>query len=523
MPHSSQDLISTAPPPRELHFGTVFRTSAVLSIVAVSVLFVAELCAVLIATNGEFTYSLDDPYIHLALAEQIRQGHYGIGPEVNSSPSSSALWPLLLALSPPLLQEHTPLILNAMATLASVYLLSIMFERVTSSIYVSTTLTVVTALLLNLIGVAFTGMEHSLQVLAALAVGYGLVKIGSDRPESIPRWLQLALVLGPLIRYENAAVSLAAASILFAWGYRSTSLVVTSTWVASLAAFSWFLTSLDLSPLPSSILAKSDFNGQDSALTAVLDGVATALAQPSVLVCLLALGADGLIMRRWGPLHWFVISVTGAHAVAGDFGWFGRYEIYFIAAVLPCLVELISGWRFVVHHLIPGYVAVMTVAVTLALVPLGVKTLHTPAAARDIRSQQAQTAEFVRTHWRRPIAVNDLGLVAYRGEQQVLDLWGLASQEAREARLRGESTTWPSRLLHREKVQLAAIYTAWFAPSSVQDWRYIGTLRGAPPVSSGGRRVDFYALDEHTAGTACAALERFAGEVAPPTVVVTSC
>jgi hypothetical protein len=57
-----------------------------------------------------------------------------------------------------------------------------------------------------------------------------------------------------------------------------------------------------------------------------------------------------------------------------------------------------------------------------------------PLASTNIHIQQAQMARFVADYWRQPVAVNDLGLVAYRGGEYTLDLWGLASQEARIAR-----------------------------------------------------------------------------------------
>ncbi len=38
------------------------------------------LLAAVVARVGPFTYALDDPYIHLALAEEIARGHYGVNP-----------------------------------------------------------------------------------------------------------------------------------------------------------------------------------------------------------------------------------------------------------------------------------------------------------------------------------------------------------------------------------------------------------------------------------------------------------
>ena len=38
------------------------------------------------ACDGHFVYAIDDPYIHLALAQNLAHGHYGINPGEASSP-----------------------------------------------------------------------------------------------------------------------------------------------------------------------------------------------------------------------------------------------------------------------------------------------------------------------------------------------------------------------------------------------------------------------------------------------------
>ena len=51
----------------------------------------AALPAFMLVVQVHFTcgviYSLDDPYIHLALARQILHGHYGINPGEFAAPS----------------------------------------------------------------------------------------------------------------------------------------------------------------------------------------------------------------------------------------------------------------------------------------------------------------------------------------------------------------------------------------------------------------------------------------------------
>ena len=56
-----------------------------------------QIAVILIRNDGIFSYILDDAYIHMALAEQIANGHYGINAGEYASPSSSILWPFLLA------------------------------------------------------------------------------------------------------------------------------------------------------------------------------------------------------------------------------------------------------------------------------------------------------------------------------------------------------------------------------------------------------------------------------------------
>lgn len=484
---------------------------------AVGGLLAGVLVAVLVATDGHLTYALDDPYIHLALAQHIAAGDYGINAGEASSPSSSVLWPLLLA-GPTLLphDEVWPLVLAAGCTLATAVAL---FGGLARSLprWWACGATLAAVVLLNVVGIAFTGMEHSLQVLLAVLVGRGVVEVVAD-PARVPRSLLLAVAAGPLVRYELAAFSLAAAVVLVAVGRGRMALLPTLVWVVSLLSFSVFLVRSGLDALPSSVLAKSGY-ADVPLVFEVRWRVETAFTEPVfVLVTVVVLG-DALLRRTWGPLHTFAVLVLGAHLVAGDFGWFGRYEVYLYVGLLPVLVALLRPWAALVRSRLGRPWTRRAVATALAATavatayPLASTTLSTPAAARDVWSQQAQTADFVRQEWRLPIAVNDLGLVALRGGQPVLDLYGLADQDARKARQERTEPGWMDRLVRERGVRLVAIYSTWF-PDLPQSWTRVGTLTGSPVVVSGERTVDLYVVDETDAPTVCAELVRFAARTA---------
>ena len=434
------------------------------------VLFAAEFGATIALTDGHFYYSLDDPYIHLAVSEQIRALSYGLNPGELSTPSSSLLWPILLAVTAGTpIHESTPLVLNVSAAVLTAWLLLRLVRRIVGA--GSTWLNVLTVLMLmicfNLVGVAFTGMEHSAHVAAALAVGVGLVE-SVDRPS--PWWLYLAITLNPLLRYEGLAVAFAAVVAL-------------------------------------------------------------------VIRHILLRGR-----RTIEILHVYALMIFAAHAVAGRAGWFGRYELYVYAAVIPVVAHLfrsviVGVWqRREASRKVLASGAIVLAAVTIGYIKV---TATTPLAARNVSLQQAQMARFAADYWPDPVAVNDIGLVSYRDDDYVLDLWGLANAEARRARRGGvypsdaaadpsgaeavvanvnanseegpsvEGSQWMRRLADQHSVTAAMIYSSWFTHVPPQ-WKPVAHLYfTGPNINSGGRVVTFYATSSKEEDRLRAALEQF--------------
>jgi hypothetical protein len=482
----------------------------------------AELVAILVTTRGHFTYSLDDGYIHLSLARSISHGHYGLNPGEASSPSSSPLWPFVLALTARApFAAYVPLAWNWLFTLGSA---ALVFHALRARFGppAAAVLGGVAVLGLNLVGVAYTGLEHSLQVMLALVAATGVVRAWSDRSRPLPWWFLAALVLGPLVRYEMAAVSVAAVVAL--WGvraYRRRLVAATVGWVAPLASFSGFLVALGLDPLPSSVLAKSAYTEGTSPLQVLADKLEHVGTHPCVLAIVAVVSLDLLVRRGWTALHTYVAVVMGAHLAAGEFGWYGRYELYALAAVLPPIVRLAADWEpaaellgRVAHGLVLGLVAV-------AMVPYAHVTLETPLSAAGIAQQQGRTAVFVRDHWQQPVAVNDIGEVAWVGGQPVLDVWGLADQDARKRRMAGGE--WLPGLVARDGVRLAVITTIQLQRDLPSTWLRVGALVADVAITNYSRAVDVYvtdpAGDPGAVEEACAALRSFAATATPGTQV----
>ena len=73
------------------------KASVILSLANLVGCILLELGAILALNDGHLVFTLDDPYVHLALAEHLQRGHYGVNPNELSAPSSGIVWPFLLA------------------------------------------------------------------------------------------------------------------------------------------------------------------------------------------------------------------------------------------------------------------------------------------------------------------------------------------------------------------------------------------------------------------------------------------
>ena len=82
---------------------------------------------ILLLNDGMFVYTLDDPYIHLSLAENIINGHYGVNANEYSAPSSSILWPFIIA--PFSSFEYFPLFINITFSIITILFFKIIIDK----------------------------------------------------------------------------------------------------------------------------------------------------------------------------------------------------------------------------------------------------------------------------------------------------------------------------------------------------------------------------------------------------------
>ncbi len=450
------------------------------------VIVLVELMVILFLNEGVFTYSLDDAYIHLSLAENIVQGHYGINFGEYSAPSSSILWPFLLAIfARTVFFEYVPLVINTMFSVGILIAAGLLCRRIFASFSCGNFLAVWVGTLLilggNLAGLVFTGMEHSLQVFVAVLLVGGLITLCRDNRCS---WgLMTLIIMAPLIRYEMLALSIPAVWILLR-NKRLKSAVFSLLCLGGLMlGFALFLHSMGLGFFPNSVAAKSEIISKSGPLLRIAENIMTGLLEKRWRGGFLLGMFCGFTVFRFNRRssrsvrymsEWACMAI-GLHFCFGQFGWFSRYEIYiWIVSVLTMLFIIVQRFETALRSVSPwrtSFVLMLFFGVTSPAYLYAM--MMTPVAANNIYEQQYQTRRLITEFYKKPLALNDIGLPTFEQDIYVLDIWGLASKRALDFRTAQIPAGWMDDLAKEHNVTMAVIYDTEYKPKNwihLADW-----------------------------------------------------
>ena len=494
------------------------------------ILIISEFVIILFNNNGLLIFTLDDPYIHFALAENITRGHYGVNLSEYSAPASSIIWPFLLAplsLLPHL--SYSVLLINSifsLATFAIIYsIICQSFDLKNGNLQqkIAAYLLLFSSIFIaNLVGLIFTGMEHSLQVLLACIVVYGLMQEHSS--QKISRGLIFALIAGPLVRYEFCALSAPVLIYLFFRGHKKESLAAGTLIGVLLSSFSLFLLNIGLDILPTSIIAKATNSASQVAPhVQIFNKLMRNIQNPIgkiVLIPITILIIPSIFRPKWAYRSLaFTVGISGLlHLTFGSLWWYGRYETYILAAMfISCC--------FIYKDLLKTFVQKISPLITIPLLTLPLLGMSlpslfilatTPFGSHAIYNQPYQFHRFVKDYYKKPVGLNDLGWVSYKNDYYILDLWGLASKQALKHRVHRHDIQWMDDMAKKYNVGVIFITDSWFK-SLPQHWIKLGTFnRGDILVTAFNGRlgeVSFYATSDEYVADAIKALHPFSASL----------
>ena len=524
---------------------------------AYAVVTVVLLAASLRRTDGAMVYALDDPAIHLSIAETlVHHGTWGVEPGQFQSASSAPLWTVLIAgfvLVAPFVASYAALLLNGLAAAAVVALLA----RGQTTLHPSRrrpldvlATAVIAVVVLFLPAATFVGMEHLLHAALVLAA----VQSFSRPPASdAPAWRRAApyvlVALASLTRMETAWVAAALGVAVLATCLPRPDGASVPPWAPQLrrvvllglsaglpiVAFSLFNLAMGQSWLPNSVVAKSaSLNGEGGGFD-LLTSLGR-LTADSVLALLVIL-CTGLAIAGWRERRrWFVPAATTvlaslAHVTLAEVGWYERYQIYLIVLAVYTL-SLAAG------DLLPGgggaeastgagagtapsrrSLAPLFVLSVLLLSAIKVDlTLKVPRAIDDTYEQRYQAAVFLDRYYDgQPVATGELGYISLEHNGPITDLYGLGDYEVLQARRRFHQQAPPeywSSLAVERGFRVVAVYPTTLLLETPPHWILVGSWTiPRDAVSAFTEEFQFWATVPEEVAPLITHLEEFAAEL----------
>ncbi|HEY9151685.1 MAG TPA: hypothetical protein VIN60_02275, partial [Anaerolineales bacterium] len=331
--------------------------------------------------------------------------------------------------------------------------------------------------------------------------------------------------LGPLVRYENLALSLPAILYLVLRKQFRLAILSSGSILVLIGGFSFYLHSLGLAWLPASVMLKSSVAGSQDLVAGVLFNFVhnIFMVREGVLTIV------GFLLFLYGALFYFSntedkwISAWGAgavalHLLAGSFGWLFRYEIYIWAVIVfgNAYIYRRHLIQFLTNNSMLKVVTFISISVLLLCANYVSTVFTTPLASSNIYKQQYQMRRFVLDYLHQPVGVNDIGWISYQNPNYVLDFYGLASFGSPEFSQRKTDSQWMETLAQDHDVRLAMIYQDAFLNQIPADWillgqLYLRDLRIAPAESI----VTFYATNPVYAPQLRALIEKFIPTLPP--------
>lgn len=505
-------------------------------------------------TQGHFVYPIDDVYIHMAVAKNLAgHGVWGITPYAFSCSTSSILWPLVLAafylfLGP---VELVPLALNVLVAALALLVVHVLLTkwRLPGGYVLFALLGVF--FLTPFPALIFTGMEHSLQVVASiLLVYFAAEEIVREKDQSSGAsltWLYIFAALSTLIRYEGLFLVLPICVLLFIrrrWrdsvSVGLSAVLPVIVYGAASASQGWFW-------LPNSVFLKGNIpsafraEGIASSVYGTFRWMPRSAHILSLLVALavllvLWLHQEKRFWKRSSVMIVIVMVATVLHLRFAGLGWFSRYEAYLVA--LGIFVGAVAGFEYT--RVPPGPAAYSNASVLLKiaaglliLYPLGplwtrarYALWRIPRASRNNYEQFYQAGLFLKQYYRdAPVVMADIGEASFLGDTRLQDLQGLGSIDVARERIKGFlSADQIDQLTKTAGVKIGILPEELFRNGNIAfdglpaKWTRVGQWTISNNVVSDDETLSFFAVNPQEKHRLIDCLRQF-GERLPADVV----
>ncbi|SHM37250.1 hypothetical protein [Chryseobacterium polytrichastri] len=481
--------------------------------------------AMLSKTECFFTYTLDDAYIHLAMAKNFAlHGIWGMTQYAFSSSSSSPIFTFLLGAIIYTFgdNELIPLVFNIFCSVFVIYFLNKYYSQ-----YFNKSKNIVFAVLFTLFFAVLhlqimEGMEHVLQVLIIVINIYCFQKLmnSGDRNLSNTFWFYFTIALMGLIRFESMFYFVSLAFTLMLIRNLKEALLTLVFGFAPILVFGYFNYQEVGYFFPNSVVVKGtqfDLTGNYFSQIKFLlfDKIFFNVTFYKVglfplIITFIFIFRDyrkklsfrDLVSNNLLLIVW--TSTLILHSLFGNFRGFFRYEAYVLTAFAMVLIPRLKGFfeSPVEAFRKDKIMGVLIFCNTLLFIyKLGFAHLMIVNGSTNMYEQQVQSARFLKKYYNNSkVVANDIGAVCYFTDIHLFDIAGLGSKEMIPFNEKGKSfddkfETFLIKYTLENDYELAIVYEEWFAGHVPKDWGKVAVLKINNNTNAAIDHVTIYSIN----------------------------
>ena len=496
--------------------------------------------------HGIFTYVLDDPYIHMAMAKNlILHGVWGVDKYGFTSSSSSPLWIIVLSLAYFLfgINLFIPFILNVIFATIFIFIAYSIFRYYKLQPVYNLIFLLFLIFFTPIPALTFTGMEHLLQIVFIVSFAFISTHMLFEDKSSNLNYITL-LILAALVvavRYEDLIMVLIIAAIFFIKREYWKSLSILSASMIPIFAYGLYSTLNGWFFLPNSLITKTIFveaKTQLISLNGIVLLVNNFLNIQNLFIFIPLILAVGLLVFRfrekkilWNApniLLTLFIGTATLHMIAARTGWFYRYEAYLIAlGILTIAIGIneylpsVSKWD---KKLISKNLTLILIIFVLfvSLAGRGYCSFNeVPTATHNIYDQQYQMGLFIQKYYKGDaVSLNDVGAVNYVTDIKSVDLLGLSGLNVSKAILKENYTIKDIDNITRQNhvkviIVYEDLYRKYLTGGIPSDWIKVGQWKITNRITCFMDTVSFYAIDPQDAKNLTKNLKEFSSQLPP--------
>ncbi|MEN6551578.1 MAG: hypothetical protein ABFC34_01690 [Methanobacterium sp.] len=496
--------------------------------------------------QGIFTYVLDDPYIHMAMAKNlILHGVWGVDKYGFTSSSSSPLWIIVLSLAYFLFGVNLfiPFILNVIFATIFIFIAYSIFRYYKMQPMYNLIFLLFLIFFTPIPALAFTGMEHILQIVFIVSFAFiGVQMICEDKSNNLKYiMLPILAVMVVAVRYEDLIIVLIIAAMFFIKREFWKSLSILGASMVPVFAYGIYSTMNGWFFLPNSLITKTIFveaKTQAFSLNGIVLLVNNFLNIQNLFIFIPLILAIGLLIFRfrekkdlWNAPNILLITFIGTatlHMIAARTGWFYRYEAYLIAlGILTIAIGIneylpaVPKWdKKLIFKNLTLIIIIFVLFVSLA--GRGYCSFNeVPKATHNIYDQQYQMGLFIQKYYKGDaVSLNDVGAVNYATDIKSVDLLGLSGLNVSKEILKENYTIKDIDNITRQNhvkviIVYEDLYKKYLTGGIPSDWIKIGQWKITNRITCFMDTVSFYAIDPQDAENLTKNLKEFSSQLPP--------